>query len=50
MQDIGRKLLQSVGLPNPTDADIAAAIELNDIFVAKLERIRAEAEGVIIDQ
>jgi hypothetical protein len=50
MTDIGRKLLQSVGLPNPSDADIELAIQLNDIFIAKLERIRAEAEGTIIDQ
>jgi hypothetical protein len=50
MQDIGRKLLQSIGLAEPSDADIALAIEANDIFVAKLERIRAIAEDTIIDQ
>jgi hypothetical protein len=50
MQDIGRKLLQSVGLQNPSDADVELAIKANDVFVAKLERIRAEAEGVIVDQ
>jgi hypothetical protein len=50
MQDIGRKLLQSVGLSDPSDADIELAIQANDVFVAKLERIRAEAEGTIVDQ
>jgi hypothetical protein len=50
MQDIGRKLLQSVGYAAPSDADIALAIEANDQFIAELERIRAEAEGTIIDQ
>ena len=38
MQDIGRKLLQSIG--SPDDVSIQAAIEANDAFVAKLEAIR----------
>jgi hypothetical protein len=50
MQDIGRKLLQSIGYASPSDADIAQAIEANDQFVAELERIRAIAEGTIIGQ
>jgi hypothetical protein len=50
MQDIGRKLLQSIGFAEPSDADIARAIEANDIFVAELERIRDVAQGIIIDQ
>jgi hypothetical protein len=50
MQDIGRKLLQSIGFSAPDDASIQAAIEANDIFVAKLERIRDTAQGIIIDQ
>jgi hypothetical protein len=50
MQDIGRKLLQSIGYAAPSDADIALAIEANDIFVAELERIRDAAQGIIIDQ
>jgi hypothetical protein len=50
MTDIGRKLLQSIGYASPSDADIAQAIEANDQFVAELERIRAIAEGTIIDQ
>jgi hypothetical protein len=50
MQDIGKKLLQSVGYASPSDADIALAIQANDVFIARLERIRAEAEGICIDQ
>jgi hypothetical protein len=43
MQDIGRKLLQSVGFASPDDASIQAAIEANDKFIAKLEAIRDTA-------
>jgi hypothetical protein len=50
MQDIGKKLLQSVGYAAPSDADVALAIQANDVFIAKLERIRDQAQGIIIDQ
>jgi hypothetical protein len=50
MQEIACKLLQSVGLSSPSDADIADAIKANDIMVATLERIRDQAQGIIIDQ
>jgi hypothetical protein len=50
MQDIGRKLLQSVGFASPDDASIQAAIEANDVFVARLEAIRDAAQGLMIDQ
>jgi hypothetical protein len=50
MQDIGRKLLQSVGLASPDDASIQAAIEANDAFVGRLEAIRDAAQGLAIDQ
>ena len=50
MQDIGRKLLQSVGFSAPDDASVQAAIEANDAFVAKLEAIRHAAQGLTIDQ
>jgi hypothetical protein len=50
MQDIGRKLLQSVGFASPDDASIQAAIEANDVFVAELERIRDATQGLTIDQ
>jgi hypothetical protein len=43
MQDIGQKLLQSVGFASPDDASIAAAIEANNTFVQALEAIRDQA-------
>jgi hypothetical protein len=42
MSDIGERLLRSVGLPNPSAEAISAAIEANDVFVARLEAIRDE--------
>ena len=50
MQDIGRKLLQSVGFASPDDGSIQAAIEANDIFVGRLEAIRNAAQGLTINQ
>jgi hypothetical protein len=50
MQDIGRKLLISVGFASPDDASIQLAIEASDAFVAELERIRNAAQGPAIDQ
>jgi hypothetical protein len=50
MQDIGRKLLMSVGFREPDDVSIQLAIEANDAFVAELERIRDAAQGPAIDQ
>src|SRR6266511_4097442 len=44
MQDIGRKLLQSVGFASPDDVSIQAAIEANDVFIAQLEQIRDRAQ------
>ena len=50
MQDIGRKLLQSVGFASPDDVSIQAAIEANDAFIERLEAIRGAAQGRMIDQ
>jgi hypothetical protein len=50
MQDMGRKLLQSVGFTSPDDLSIQAAIEANDTFIAELERIRDAAQGLTIEQ
>jgi hypothetical protein len=50
MQDIGRKLLQSVGFTSPDDLSIQAAIEANDVFIARLEEIRRKAQGHTIEQ
>jgi hypothetical protein len=49
MQDIGRKLLQSIGFASPDDVSIAAAIDANDAFIARLEAIRDSAQGLTID-
>src|SRR4029434_9513240 len=38
-RDIARKVLQRVGLREPDDISIAAAVEANDTFVATLEAI-----------
>jgi hypothetical protein len=50
MQDVGRKLLQSVGFSQPDDASIQAAIGANDAFIERLEAIRNAAQGPMIDQ
>jgi phage terminase small subunit len=50
MQDIGRKLLQTVGFASPDDVSIQAAIEANDAFIARLEAIRDCAQAHTIDQ
>jgi hypothetical protein len=50
MQDIGRKLLQSVGFASPDDVSIQAAIEANDQFIAELEQIRDKAQRLTINQ
>jgi hypothetical protein len=46
MQDIGRKLLQSVGFSQPDDVSIRAAIEANNVFIAELE----QAQQLTLDQ
>jgi len=46
MQDIGRALLEGIGYEAPSDADVALAIEANDVLMATLERIRDAAQGV----
>jgi hypothetical protein len=50
MQEIGCKLLQSVGFTAPDDASIKLAIEANDVFVARLEEITRQGQGLIIEQ
>jgi hypothetical protein len=50
MQDIGRKLLQSVGFASPDDVSIQAAIELNDTFIDGLQQIHQRAQGFTLDQ
>ena len=50
MQDIGRKLLQSVGFREPDDASIQEAIEANDQFISQLQAIHQRAQALTIDQ
>jgi hypothetical protein len=50
MQDIGKRLLQSVGLSSPDDASVAEAVALNDQFVAGLEKIVQRAQALVIEQ
>src|SRR5215469_4009856 len=50
IQDIGKKLLQSVGFASPDDVSIQAAIEANDAFIERLEAIRDAAQRPTIEQ
>jgi hypothetical protein len=45
MQDIGRKLLQSIGFASPDDASVQDAVELNNKFITGLEAIHARAQA-----
>ena len=45
MQDIGLKLLQSIGFDAPSDEQIQEAIEANNAFIARLEAIRDRAHN-----
>jgi hypothetical protein len=49
MTDVGRKLLQSVGIREPDDVSIQAAIEANDAFIQRLEAIRDAAQGITLE-
>jgi hypothetical protein len=40
MKEIGKRLLQSIGMSAPDDVSVGEAIEANNEFVARLERIR----------
>ena len=50
MQDIGRKLLQSVGFKEPDDLSIQAAIALNDQFIDDLQAIHQRAQQRTLEQ
>jgi hypothetical protein len=49
MNDIGERLLISVGVREPCDAAIELAIQANNQFVQRLERIAAEWQGECVD-
>jgi hypothetical protein len=44
MEEVGRILLQQVGLPDPTDEQIEQALEANSVFLAQLEEIKDRAQ------
>jgi hypothetical protein len=46
----GRKLLQSIGFASPDDVSIRSAVEANDQFIARLEAIHRQAQGLTIEQ
>jgi len=48
MEDIGRKLLQSIGFKEPDDVSIQAAIEANDAFIDRLKAIREKAQELTL--
>ena len=50
MQEIGRKLLQSVGFSEPDDVSVARAVELNDTFIDGLQQIYQDAQGLTLEQ
>src|SRR5262249_36919972 len=49
MEDIGRKLLQSIGFASPDDASIREAIEANDRFIDELQAIHQRAQGPMLE-
>ena len=50
MEDVGRKLLQSVGFKEPDDVSIQAAIEANDAFIDDLQAIHQRAQQLTLEQ
>src|SRR5262249_31548399 len=46
MEDIGRKLLQSIGFASPDDASIDEAIVANDAFIDALQQIKQRAQAL----
>jgi len=50
LQEIGRKLLQSVGFSEPDDVSVARAVELNDTFIDGLQQIYQDAQGLTLEQ
>jgi hypothetical protein len=45
INDIGKRLLISVGLREPSDEAVSLAIEANNAFVARLEQIAGDCSG-----
>jgi hypothetical protein len=49
MQEIGRKVLQSIGFKEPDDVSISEAVELNNRFIDDLRAIQQRAQGLTIE-
>ena len=49
-EDIGRKLLQSVGFKEPDDVSVQRAVEANDALIDTLQRIHQDAQGLTLEQ
>jgi hypothetical protein len=47
MKDIGKRLLQSIGMSEPDALSVDAAIEANDRFIQALEHIRDRAQRTL---
>ena len=50
LQEIGCKLLQSIGFSSPDDVSIQRAIELNDTFIDGLQAIHQRAQALMLEQ
>jgi hypothetical protein len=50
LQDIGRKLLQSVGFASPDDISVERAVELNNALIDGLQQIKREAQQLTLEQ
>ena len=50
LEDLGRRLLKSIGFKEPDDVSIKEAIAVNDEFIKELERIRNAAQGLTLEQ
>src|SRR5215475_5264688 len=48
MEDIGRKLLQSIGFREPDDVSIQAAVEANDLLIDTLQAIHKRAQELTL--
>jgi hypothetical protein len=50
LNDVGIKLLQSVGYAEPSPADVALALEAHEHLIAQLEAIAERAQSLSAEQ
>jgi hypothetical protein len=50
MRDIGIMLLSQVGVSEPSDHDITAAIEAHDRLIETLEAIAQRSQALVLEQ